>query len=82
MDVLSWVVLGLLAGALAKWLMPGRDGGGWIATAVLGVAGAYFGGWAGSFIDMGTTGGLSIASIATATAGAFLLLAIYRIIKK
>ena len=78
MSVLSWIVLGLVAGALAKWLMPGKDGGGWIKTALLGVAGAFVGGWAGSFIGVGTTAGLNLASIATATAGAFLLLVVYR----
>lgn len=40
MGVLSWIILGLIAGALAKWLMPGNDGGGWIATICLGIAGA------------------------------------------
>jgi len=82
MNFLTWIVLGLVAGALAKWLMPGKDPGGWIVTILLGVAGAFFGGWVGSFIGMGTTGGLSLASIATATAGAFLLLWLYRVIKK
>ena len=48
MGILSWIVLGLIAGALAKWLMPGRDGGGWIITMVLGIAGAFVGGYLGS----------------------------------
>ena len=41
MGFLSWIILGLIAGALAKWLMPGNDGGGWIATMVLGIVGAF-----------------------------------------
>jgi uncharacterized membrane protein YeaQ/YmgE (transglycosylase-associated protein family) len=83
MGILSWLVLGLVAGALAKWLMPGRDGGGWFTTMLLGVAGAFVGGYLGSYLGVGVTGGgLSIASIGTATAGAFVLLFVYRLIKK
>ena len=83
MGILSWIVLGLVAGALAKWLMPGPDGGGWIMTMLLGVAGALVGGFLGSFLGVGVTGGgLNIASIATATAGAFVLLFVYNRIRK
>lgn len=82
MGILAWIILGLIAGALAKWVMPGRDGGGIIVTILLGIAGAFVGGWIGSFLGLGTTGGLSIGSIITAAAGAFLLLFIYRRVKK
>ena len=83
MGILAWIVLGLVAGALAKWLMPGKDGGGWFMTMLLGVAGAFVGGYLGSLIGVGVTGGgLNIASIVTATAGAFVLLFVYRLIKK
>ena len=82
MNILAWIFLGLIAGALAKWLMPGRDGGGWIVTILLGVAGAFVGGYLGSLIGVGTTGEFSLASILTATAGAFVLLFIYRLLKK
>lgn len=83
MGILAWIVLGLVAGALAKWLMPGNDGGGWFMTMLLGVAGAFVGGYLGSLIGVGVTGGgLNIASIGTATAGAFVLLFVYRLIKK
>ena len=83
MGFISWIVLGLIAGALAKWLMPGRDGGGWIVTILLGIAGAFVGGYLGSFLGVGVTGGgINLASIGTATAGAFLLLFAYRTIKK
>tara|TARA_R110001592_G_scaffold363393_1_gene687340 strand:- start:202058 stop:202309 length:252 start_codon:yes stop_codon:yes gene_type:complete len=83
MGILSWIVLGLVAGALAKWLMPGPDGGGWFMTMLLGVAGAFVGGFLGSFLGVGVTGGgLNIASILTATAGAFVLLFVYNRIKK
>lgn len=83
MGILSWVVLGIVAGALAKWLMPGKDGGGLLATMALGIAGAFVGGYLGSFMGVGVTGGgINLASIGTATAGAFVLLFAYRMIKK
>ncbi len=81
MGIISWIILGLLAGMLAKWLMPGKDGGGFIITTILGVAGAFVGGFVGSLIGLGTTGGLSIGSIATATAGAFIILFICNKVK-
>ena len=77
MGFLSWIILGLIAGALAKWLMPGNDGGGWIATMVLGIAGAFVGGFLGSFIGLGGADGVNIGSIITATLGAFVLLFVY-----
>ncbi|MCR9656836.1 GlsB/YeaQ/YmgE family stress response membrane protein [Vibrio parahaemolyticus] len=77
MGILSWIILGLIAGALAKWLMPGNDGGGWIATILLGVAGACVGGFLGSLIGLGGTDGLNVGSIITATIGAFVLLFVY-----
>lgn len=83
MGFLSWIVLGLIAGALAKWLMPGRDGGGWIMTMLLGIAGAFVGGYLGAFLGVGVTGGgINLASIGTATVGAFVLLFAYKAIKK
>ena len=82
MGILSWIILGLIAGALAKWIMPGKDGGGIIVTILLGIVGALVGGWIGSLIGLGTTGGLSIGSIITAVVGSLLILFIYRKIKK
>lgn len=82
MGILSWIILGLIAGALAKLIMPGKDGGGFILTMALGIGGAFVGGWLGSFLGLGTTGGLSLGSIATATAGAFIILFVYQRIKK
>ena len=82
MGIFSWIILGLIAGALAKWIMPGKDGGGIIVTILLGIVGAFVGGWVGSLVGLGTTGGLSVGSIITATLGAFLLLFVYRLIKK
>ena len=77
MGILSWIILGLIAGALAKWIMPGKDGGGWIITMILGIAGSFVGGWIGHIVGHGAVTGINIVSIITATAGAFILLFIY-----
>ena len=77
MSYFVWIVLGLVAGMLAKWLMPGKDGGGFIKTTLLGIAGAFVGGFVGSKLGIGATDGFNLVSIATATAGAFVLLLIY-----
>ncbi|MGP9529667.1 GlsB/YeaQ/YmgE family stress response membrane protein [Arthrobacter sp. S41] len=50
MGIIGWIILGLIAGAIAKAIKPGNQGGGWIATLVLGVVGALLGGWIGSAI--------------------------------
>ncbi|MEJ2621644.1 MAG: GlsB/YeaQ/YmgE family stress response membrane protein, partial [Candidatus Thiodiazotropha sp.] len=78
----SWVILGLIAGALAKWIMPGKDGGGIFITMLLGIAGALVGGYIGEFFGIGNSGGLSLSNILTATAGAFLILFVYRLVKQ
>lgn len=81
MGIISWIILGLIAGVLAKWIMPGKDGGGFIMTTLLGIAGAFVGGWLGSFFGLGAVGEISIASMATAVVGALVLLFIYNQIK-
>ena len=78
MGFISWIILGLVAGIFAKWIMPGKDGGGIIMTILLGVAGAFVGGYLGSLLGIGAADGLNIVSILTATAGALLLLFVYR----
>ncbi|MEJ2453101.1 MAG: GlsB/YeaQ/YmgE family stress response membrane protein [Candidatus Thiodiazotropha sp.] len=78
MGFISWIVLGLIAGIFAKWIMPGPDGGGMLMTILLGVAGAFVGGYLGSLLGVGGIGGIDITSILTATAGALLLLFLYR----
>ncbi|GAB6260017.1 GlsB/YeaQ/YmgE family stress response membrane protein [Photobacterium sp. CCB-ST2H9] len=77
MGIISWIILGLIAGALAKWLMPGKDGGGLIVTMALGIVGAFVGGWVGSLIGFGPVTGVNIGSIFTATVGAFIVLFVY-----
>lgn len=81
-NIFSWIILGLIAGVLAKTIMPGKDGGGFIITVILGITGAFVGGWVGGLLGLGTTGGFNLGSIATATVGALLILIIYRTIKK
>ena len=81
MGILSWIVMGLLVGALAKWIMPGPDGGGLIVTMLLGIVGAFVGGWIGSLLGFSPSAGFNIASIGLATAGALLVLFVYKKIK-
>ncbi|QYZ67165.1 MAG: GlsB/YeaQ/YmgE family stress response membrane protein [Gammaproteobacteria bacterium (ex Lamellibrachia satsuma)] len=81
MGMFTWIILGLIAGILAKLLMPGRDGGGMILTTLLGVAGAFIGGKIGQFAGIGTPSGLDLISIAMATGGAFLLLFVFRLLR-
>ncbi len=82
MGILSWIVMGLIVGLLAKFIMPGKDPGGLIITVLIGVAGAFVGGYVGSFLGLGTVTGFNIGSILLATGGAILLLLLYRFIKK
>lgn len=82
MGILSWIVFGLLAGMLAKWLMPGRDGGGIIMTMLLGIAGAFVGGWIGTRLGFGSVTGFNLGSFFTAIIGALALLFVYRLIRK
>lgn len=79
MGILSWIILGLVAGAIAKLLMPGRDPGGWIVTMLLGIAGAILGGWIGGALwGSGGVSGVNLPSVGLAVLGAFVLLFIYR----
>lgn len=78
MGILSWIVLGLIVGALAKWIMPGDDPGGLIVTTGIGIAGALVGGFLASAMGLGTVTGFNIGSLAIAIGGALLLLFGYR----
>lgn len=82
MGWLSWIVLGLIAGALAKLIMPGRDPGGFIVTILIGIAGGVVGGFVGTRLGFGGVNGFDFASIVTAVIGAVALLFIYRVLKK
>ncbi|NOG30862.1 GlsB/YeaQ/YmgE family stress response membrane protein [Halomonas sp. TBZ9] len=82
MGFLAWILLGLIAGVIAKMIMPGKDPGGFFITILLGIAGSFVGGWVGSLIGLGTVGTLSFGSLITAIVGALILLAAYRFVKK
>lgn len=80
--IFSWLVLGLIVGIIAKFFMPGKDPGGFFITIILGVAGAFVGGFIASRIGFGTVSGFDLRSLLIAVGGAILLLAVYRAIKK
>ncbi|HET9116777.1 MAG TPA: GlsB/YeaQ/YmgE family stress response membrane protein [Pseudonocardiaceae bacterium] len=81
MGVLGWIVLGLLAGAIAKLIMPGDDPGGIIVTMLLGIIGAVVGGYLGSRIfGIGLQSFWSLQTWIVAIIGSFILLGIYRLI--
>lgn len=79
---LHWIILGLVAGALAKFLVPGRDPAGCIITVVLGILGALLGGWIASLAGWGdiSQSRFDSRSIAVATLGAVLVLLIGRLL--
>lgn len=74
MGIISWIVMGLLVGALARWIMPGPDPAGLLMTLLLGVAGAFVGGLIGSLLGLGGVSGFDPRSLLLATGGALLLL--------
>lgn len=78
---LSWLLLGLIAGTLAKFLVPGRDPPGCIVTILLGIAGAFVGGAVGAAVGWGaiTGGALDVRSIVLATLGAIVVLLLGRL---
>lgn len=82
MGILGWILLGLVAGALAKLLMPGKDPGGCIITMAIGIVGALLGGWIATLLGYGGVNEFNLYSLIVATLGAVLLLVIYRVIKK
>ncbi|WP_369142996.1 GlsB/YeaQ/YmgE family stress response membrane protein [Streptomyces sp. R44] len=81
MGILAWILLGLLAGIIAKVLMPGKDPGGIIVTTLIGVAGALLGGWLGKVIfHVDSVDGFFEASTwIAAIVGSLILLAVFRL---
>ena len=80
--LLAWIGMGLIAGVLGKFLLPGRDGGGLLKTILVGIVGALLGGWIGAQAGIGSVHDFSLRSIGIATGGAILLLVIFRMVKK
>jgi len=75
--IIGWIVVGLVAGILAKMIMPGRDPGGIIVAILIGIAGGLLGGFAASRFGLG--GGSNMMNILIATLGAIVLLVLYRL---
>ena len=74
MGFFSWILMGLIVGLLAKWIMPGDDPGGIFLTILLGIAGAFVGGFIGTTVGMGSVSGFNLGSLALAVGGALLIL--------
>jgi uncharacterized membrane protein YeaQ/YmgE (transglycosylase-associated protein family) len=81
MGIISWIVFGLIAGILAKLIMPGKDPGGMIVTILIGIAGAMVGGFISTFLGYGDISGFDLRSMGLAIGGALILLFGYRILK-
>lgn len=78
MSIISWILLGLVAGAIAKFIHPGKDPGGWLATLIIGIAGSVVGGFIGRTLGFGEATGFNLGSIIIATIGAVVCLFLYR----
>jgi uncharacterized membrane protein YeaQ/YmgE (transglycosylase-associated protein family) len=78
--ILSWIVFGLIAGAIAKFLTPGRDPGGCIITIVIGIVGALLGGYIATLLGFGGISGFDVRSFVIAILGSILLLFLWRMI--
>jgi uncharacterized membrane protein YeaQ/YmgE (transglycosylase-associated protein family) len=82
MGFFSWIFLGLIAGALAKFIVPGKDPGGFFVTILIGIVGAIIGGFLGSFIGLGKVESFDLGGIFIATVGAIILLIVYRMLTR
>ena len=77
-----WAILGLASGVIAKVILPGKDKGGLLTTALVGVIGSFLGGYLGQHFGITTeTGGLDVLSFVTAIAGALILLIAFRLVR-
>ncbi|MDY3547853.1 GlsB/YeaQ/YmgE family stress response membrane protein [Riemerella anatipestifer] len=77
MGILSWLLFGLIAGAIAKAIHPGKDPGGWLVTIVIGILGSMVGGWLGSMLFNIDVTGFNLKSFLVAVGGALILLVLY-----
>ncbi len=81
MGILAWIVLGLICGAIAKAIMPGPDPGGMFVTMLIGIAGAFVGGFIATTLGIGSFSGFNLGSMAVAVMGSMVLLFAYRKLK-
>lgn len=83
MGIIAWIVFGLIAGVIAKLLMPGRDGGGFILTCILGIVGAVVGGWLATMFGIGgSISGFNLHSFLVVVVGAIVVLVIFRLLRR
>ena len=82
MGIISWILVGLIAGLLAKWIMPGSGPGGFIVTVLIGMAGASLGGFIVGILGGSGATGFNVWSILVATLGAIVLLFLYGLITR
>ena len=82
MGIIAWIVMGLLAGAVAKLILPGKQAGGWIITILLGIVGAFVGGFLGNVLFGLDIGGFNFETFITAVVGAIIVLLIYGLVTK
>ncbi len=80
MGFIAWLIIGLLAGVIAKLIMPGKQPGGVIVTMLLGIAGGFLGGWIGSAITGKGLTGFTLWSLILAVVGSVILLFLYRLV--
>lgn len=81
MGILSWIIFGLIAGIIAKWIMPGKENVGIIVTIMLGIVGAVVGGYISTFFGFGKVDGFNFGSFVVAVIGAIVVLYIYNKVK-
>jgi uncharacterized membrane protein YeaQ/YmgE (transglycosylase-associated protein family) len=82
MGAVAWIALGLLAGVIAKYLVPGAEATSWPLVILLGMAGAIVGGFIGTLLGFGDVSGFDLRSLALAVGGAVLVILGYRALKK
>lgn len=83
MGIIAWIVFGLIAGIIAKLIMPGRDGGGFILTCILGIVGAVVGGWLATMFGIGgSISGFNLNSFLVAVVGAIIVLGVFRLLRR
>ena len=80
MNVFAWILFGLLAGGIAKFIMPGKDPGGCLLTIIIGIVGSLIGGFIGTRVfGLGPVTSFNLQSLGLAILGAFLLLLVFRV---
>ena len=83
MGIISWIIFGLIAGAVAKMILPGKDPGGFIMTIVIGIVGALVGGFIANILGFAAVEpGFNLTSFIFAVVGSIVLLLIYRMVKR